>query len=189
MFKEGAAERAGLEVGDIVLDVDGTPVKTSNDLQNQIVLRKAGDKVNLKIWRDGKAITKSVTLKSLDGNDDFASTESDARSGGSSQDDGSPVTFKGLGFTASNLSKTQQEEYDTQTGVIVSKLDARGASARRGLRQGAVILKADGKQVSSPSQLKNVLGSKQAGDGVLFVVKDKDGAKQAITVQIPEDNS
>lgn len=189
VVKDGAAERAGIEVGDIILDVDGTPVKTSNDLQNQIVLRKAGDKVNLKIWRDGNALTKSVTLKALDGDANFASADPDATAGGSSDNDAAPVSFKALGFTAAALNKTQRDEFDTENGVMVSKVEARGTSARRGLRQGVVILKADGKQVTSPSQLKAVLAKKQTGDGVLLVVKDKDGARQAITLLIPEDNS
>ena len=49
-----------------------------------------------------------------------------------------------------------------------------------------MILKADGKEVASPSQLKRVISAKSPGDGMMFVVKDADGSKQAITVEVPE---
>lgn len=186
VVKGGAASSAGVEVGDVVLEVDGQPVRTSNDLQNQIVLRRAGDKVALTIWRNGKTITKNVTLKSLDGDDTIA----EARSGDSDtpKSDG-PQTFKGLGFTASALSSAQRKDFETDYGVMVTDVEGRGTMARRGLRANTVILKADGKAVDSPAELKRILASKKAGDGVLFVVKDKDGSKMAVTVEVPEENS
>jgi PDZ domain-containing secreted protein len=53
------------------------------------------------------------------------------------------------------------------------------------LRQGWAIVKVDGKDVTSPGQLRKIIDGKNAGDGILFVVKTKDG-KQAITVEMPE---
>ena len=185
VVKGGAAEAAGLEVGDVILDVDGKTVKTSSDLQNEIVLRRAGDKVNLKIWRDGREISKTVTLRAPD-NADVAS--SSVRSGDEEEsvDDSEPVTIKGLGFTAAALTSEQRSTFNVKQGVYVSKVDRMGQMARRGLRQGTVILKADGKEVASPSQLKRVISAKSPGDGMMFVVKDADGSKQAITVEVPE---
>ncbi len=185
VVKDGAAASAGIEIGDVILEIDGTPVNTSNELQNQIVLRRAGDKVKLNIWRDGKMITKTVTLKALDG-DSYA----DATAGESgSTDSSTPVKFKGLGFTASALTAEQRKEYETDYGVLVTDVEPRGAVARRGLRPNSVILKADGKQVNTPGELKQILSTKKAGDGVLFVVKDKDGSKMAVTIEVPEENS
>jgi serine protease Do len=186
VVKGGAAEVAGLEESDIILSVDGTPVKSSNELQNQIVLRRAGDKVNLKIWREGKEITKSVTLKSMGDDGSFADADFGGRTGrimDSESDD--PVTFKQLGFTAAPLDEDARKNLETASGVLVSKVDMRGAVARRGLRQGWAIVKVDGKDVTSPGQLRKIIDGKNAGDGILFVVKTKDG-KQAITVEMPE---
>lgn len=185
VVKGGAAETAGLEVGDVILDVDGKPVKTSSDLQNEIVLRRAGDKVNLKIWRDGREIAKTVKLKAPD-NADVASKGRDNDDDGPSYDESEPVTIKGLGFTAAALTSEQRSTFNVKTGVYVAKVERMGQMARRGLRQGTVILKADGKEVTSPAQLKRVISAKEPGDGMMFVVKDSDGSKQAITVEVPE---
>lgn len=184
VVRGGAAESAGIEESDVILEIDGMPVKTSNELQNQIVLRRSGDRVSLKIWRGGKEITKSVVLRSMGDSGDFADITSQGRAGGTIDSD-SPVSFKGLGFTVEALSRQTSSELETTTGVYVSKVDQRGAVARRGLRPGSAIVKADGKTVSSPAQLKQILDAKKAGDGVLLVVKTKEG-RQAITVEVPE---
>ncbi len=181
----GAAEAAGLEAGDVILEVDGKTVKTSNDLQNEIVLRRAGDKVALKIWRDGKFLSKTVTLRSLDSDAPLASSGAKAGETITSAPD-TPINFSSLGFTASPLTDQQESTFNTSRGVYVSKVDRNGAVAVRGLRAGTVILKADGVEVSNPSQLKKILDGKKGGDGVMFVVKDPQGTKQAITVKVPE---
>ncbi|GAB1372357.1 hypothetical protein MASR1M45_24190 [Candidatus Kapaibacterium sp.] len=59
----GAAKSAGIQEGDVILEVDGKEVNSPSELQSKIVFYKAGDKVNVKLWRDGKVVNKSVTLK------------------------------------------------------------------------------------------------------------------------------
>jgi serine protease Do len=186
VVKGGAAEAAGLEESDVILSVDGTPVKTSNELQNQIVLRRAGDKVQLNVWRDGKEIKKTVTLKSMGDDGSFADASLDGNTGAvMDSESNEPVSFKELGFTAAPLSDEARKNLETSDGVLVTKVDMRGALARRGLRQGCAIVKADGQSISSTGQLKRILDKKKGGDGILFVVKTKDG-RQAITVEMPE---
>lgn len=186
VVKGGAAAQAGIEVGDVILEVDGKAVNTSNDLQNQIVLRRAGDKVNLSVWRNGKKITKAVVLKALDENNNFT----DASTGSSNNESSSePVTFKSLGFTASALTARQKEDYGVDGGVIITNVDPRGMVARRGLTADNVIIRADGKTVKSPSDLQKILSSKSKGDGVLLVLKDKEGSKLAVSIEIPEEKS
>lgn len=184
VVKGGAAEASGIEAGDVILDVDGRAVKSSNELQSEIVLRRAGDKVNLKIWRDGREITKTVRLKAPN-ESDLASN--DARSGDDdTYDTNEPVAFKDLGFSVSPLSGEQKSSFGVSQGVFVTKVERTGRMAYRGLRSNTVILKADGKEISSPSQLRKIISAKSPGDGVMFVIKNGDGSKQAISVQMPE---
>lgn len=186
VVKGGAAAQAGIEVGDVILEVDGKAVNTSNDLQNQIVLRRAGDKVNLSVWRNGKKITKAVVLKALDENNNFTDASTGSSNNESSRE---PITFKSLGFTASALTARQKEDYGVDGGVIITNVDPRGMVARRGLTADNVIIRADGKTVKSPSDLQKILSSKSKGDGVLLVLKDKEGSKLAVSIEIPEEKS
>ena len=45
--KDSAAERAGLEVGDVIVAIDGRVVQSASDLRNRIGLRGGGSKVTL----------------------------------------------------------------------------------------------------------------------------------------------
>lgn len=60
----GPAEKAGLKSGDIIISFDGTKITGYGDLVNAINSHKAGDTVNLGIYRNGKEGTVSVTLGS-----------------------------------------------------------------------------------------------------------------------------
>lgn len=66
IIKDSPAEKAGIEPGDVILELDDKHVNTSYDLQSLAAQRRAGDKISLKIWRDGKSISKSVVLKKRD---------------------------------------------------------------------------------------------------------------------------
>lgn len=184
VVKGGAAEAAGIEAGDVILDVDGRPVKSSNELQSEIVLRRAGDKVNLKIWRDGQEITKTVRLKAPN-ESDVASADS-RKDADESFDVNEPVAFKDLGFSVSPLTGDQKSTFGVDKGVFVTRVDRAGRMAFRGLRSNTVILKADGKEITTPSQLKKIITAKGPGDALMFVIKNGDGSKQAISVQLPE---
>lgn len=56
------AEKSGLKEGDVILEFGGIKVDSDNQLGDLINKKNAGDKVNLKVFRDGKEITVEVTL-------------------------------------------------------------------------------------------------------------------------------
>jgi C-terminal processing protease CtpA/Prc len=55
--------RAGLQVGDIVIDVDGAAVKSASDAVQAISDRKKGDRVPLVVVRDKNRVTLNATLQ------------------------------------------------------------------------------------------------------------------------------
>ena len=61
----GAAENAGLKVGDIVVDFDGSPVTSKNDLTAQVRTHAAGATATVTVVRDGASKTVEVTLGAL----------------------------------------------------------------------------------------------------------------------------
>ena len=62
----GAAEEAGLKVGDIVTKFNGLPITGSTDLTAQVRALAAGATTELTYVRDGKATTVEVTLGTLE---------------------------------------------------------------------------------------------------------------------------
>jgi serine protease Do len=57
------AERAGLERFDVILEIDGTKLDEDNTLAEVIARKKVGDRITMKIDRDGREITLSTTLE------------------------------------------------------------------------------------------------------------------------------
>ena len=56
---------AGLKIGDIILKVDGILINSNEDINtvNRQNFRKAGDKINLEVWRQGKILNIDLELK------------------------------------------------------------------------------------------------------------------------------
>ena len=62
----GAASKADIKEGDVILKVDGREVNQPNQLQGYIASKSAGTTVKLTLFRDGKEIEREVTLKARD---------------------------------------------------------------------------------------------------------------------------
>ncbi|MCW9706420.1 S1C family serine protease [Fodinibius salsisoli] len=62
----GAAAEAGLQSSDVILSVNGQVVNKSNQLQQKIAVLHPGDRVSLKIWRDGEELSKTLKLGKLE---------------------------------------------------------------------------------------------------------------------------
>ena len=56
------AEKAGLKIGDIIIEADGQKVESMDDLNKIKNTHKIGDKMTLKLYRDGKELSVELTL-------------------------------------------------------------------------------------------------------------------------------
>ncbi|MBS1536401.1 MAG: Do family serine endopeptidase [Bacteroidetes bacterium] len=188
VLSDGAASKAGIETGDVILELDGVPVNTSNELQSRVVQHRAGESVKLKIWREGKMITKSVTLQPRE-EDKLASNAKKGNAPGEEMDEDSnkPVVFKQLGFTIGALTEKAKKDNEVESGVLITKVDQFSEAAERGLFPNAVIVKADKQAIQTPAQLKKAIDSKR-GDVVRLQLKTKDGTR-LIFIEVPKENS
>ncbi|MCS6807889.1 MAG: Do family serine endopeptidase [Bacteroidota bacterium] len=184
VMKNSAGKAAGIQEGDVILEVDGVPVKTSNELQSLITMRRAGDNVTLTIWRDGKRITKVVTLKARD-DDKSVAVESGSKPSAPAEKetDNTPMKFENLGLTVEPLTSDQRKELDVPNGILVSKVVPYSEAAKIGLRSGAVILKADKQPLQSVKQFKDILDAKR-GQAVLLQVKDG-SVTRIVGIEVP----
>ncbi len=178
VMPNSAAEKADLKESDVILSVDGTEVNTPGELQNQIGLRRAGDKIRLGIWRDEKLIFKDLTLKGKDG-EDISSNET-----GKFHEDNN-LTFEKLGFKVEKLSKEMKDKQELDGGVLVTNVDDYSEAQKSGLIKGTIIYKANKQTINSPDDLKNVIKSMKEGDAFLLQVYYKDRSR-LIALEIPK---
>ncbi|HNQ47940.1 MAG TPA: DegQ family serine endoprotease [Hydrogenophilus thermoluteolus] len=158
------AARAGIEVGDIIVAVDGSEVKDSGDLPRMIGERRPGEKVAIGLLRQGKRLEKTVTLAELD--------DPDAAPTAKGTDNDTP-----FGLTVRPLTPQEAKNRGVEGGVIVTAVS--GAAAQAGIQPGDVVLAVNQKRVQTPAELKAALA--KAGKRVALLI-DRDGMRLFIAV-------
>lgn len=177
----GAGENAGLKTGDVILSVDGKDVNAANELQTIIGSHHPGDEVALKVFRDGKTMDKTVTLKPRD--------ESSTQTAENTTPQNSPSEmtskkYSSIGITVSELSSILKDKFKVNEGIYISGVDNYSEGFDRGLREGLVIIEADKEKVNSVDQFSSIIGSKNKGDVIVLKVRNSEGNVRLVAVEI-----
>jgi serine protease Do len=186
--KKSPAEKADIQSGDIILQIDGKDIKSSNELQGMVFSKKAGDKITLTVLRDGKQSKKTITLESLE-NNEFASNDGAVKGGKIEQDidaDAFEASFKNIGITVEKLSSDKKTENDSDYGVLISKVDRNGEAAQNGIAPGSILQKVDRQKINTPHDLNEIMKNKKQGDAVLLQIKYKNTTRMVALI-IPKD--
>ena len=129
--KGAAADKAGIEVGDVILKFDGKPVSESSDLPRMVGSTRPGSKVVVQVWRKGASRDLTVTVGEIP--DDEGAARMAARGGKSAE----PSTNR-LGLVLAVPSAEQKRALGIQHGLIVEEV--RNGGLRTELRSGDIIL-------------------------------------------------
>ncbi len=185
---DGAAEAAGLHEKDVILSVDGKEVNASNELQSYIARKHPGDQVTVKIFRDGKAIEKSVTLRARTDEKLTAKNENSDENEHRDSEHETPapksLTLDNLGITVRPLTADEMKSASVENGVIVSDSKHFGEAFNQGLTGGEIILEADNTAIHSIKDFKSIIDKHKAGDAILLRVK-KSNTVAYLALQLP----
>lgn len=162
--KDGPAEKAGIEAGDIITKVDGRIVDRSGDLPRIIGNIRPGTKSTLTVFRRGATRELSVTVGEFE--DDRATRRPTGEPG--SNNNPAPVK-SALGLGVSDLSDAQKRELRVRGGVRVESVE--GAAARAGLREGDVILSIDNTEIADAKQFASVAAKAEKARAVSVLVR------------------
>jgi serine protease Do len=159
------AERAGLRPYDVIVQVEGQPVLTNEELIRDISARQPGSVTRLDIVRDGRRQTLNVKLAERPARgeefDSSVGLERPARPTPRPADAQPP-----LGVTVRELDRAfvgRQEIPDNVQGVLVSRVDPTGA-AHQVLRRGFVIMEVNRKPATTVMEYERIVGAARAGD-------------------------
>ena len=132
--KGAAADKAGIEVGDIILKFDGKTVAESGDLPRMVGATKPGSKVVVQVWRKGASRDLTATVGEIP--EDETTTRSASRGGKPAE----PQASNRLGLVLATPSAEQKRALGIQHGLIVEEV--RNGGTRTELRSGDIILAA-----------------------------------------------
>ena len=148
----GAAARAGLKPGDVILSVDGRAVDASGDLPAVIGLRAPGDKVSLGVWRDGRNQTLVATLTDANARTQQARAKQDPSASGGR-----------LGLALRPVTPGDRVGSD---GLLVEKVS--GPAANAGIQPGDVVIAVNGTPASSIEALRDKVASSSGSVALLI---------------------
>ncbi len=166
--KGGAADKAGIEVSDVILRFDGKAVNNSADLPRMVAATKPGSKVAIDLWRKGAAKTVTVVIAEMPEDGKLA------RAAKKLADDVGEMIAR-LGIAVSELSREQLQDLQVGGGLVVE--DVKGSAARAaGLQHGDVLLAIGNMPIRSLQQFNEILKQVPKGRNVALLVRRGDNA-------------
>ncbi|MDH3474740.1 MAG: DegQ family serine endoprotease [Rhodospirillales bacterium] len=138
---DSAADTAGLEPGDVIVKLDGEPLRDASDLRNRVGLARVGTTVELTLIRDGQ----QREVKAQVG-------KATAAAAGSGE-----IEEKLVGAAFRDL-EPGMPQYGKLKGVLVASVDPGSPAWRYGLREGDVVLAVNREPVKSVAELRDSIG-------------------------------
>jgi serine protease Do len=148
-----AADKAGLRVGDIVLEFRDTAIESASQFRNLVASGRPGEKIDMVVLRDGERTTVSATL---DTRPSAEQLEGQQRQQRRPEQETEPQQ---LGLTVRDLTTelAQRFGYDQEEGVIITRVTPGSEAAEKGLRAGYVIVEVNRKPVNNVEQFRKAI--------------------------------
>ena len=148
LTSNGAAESAGVKIGDVITSIEGNKVTSVSELQEQVSKYRPGHKINVTIVRNEKEITMPVTLTNIKNGTEVVKKEAPVLTSSSS-----------LGATFEEVNQDYLSKFNLENGVKISKLSS-GKLASVGMKEGFVITNINKKKVFTADDVKKALENK-----------------------------
>ena len=160
--------KAGIKQGDVITAVNGDPIKDARDLAKKVAAIGPNKKVDVSIWRGGKAQSVEVMLGNL------ASDEAAKADTKQSQQQAQPSTEKALASLGITVAPS-----DDGTGVSVTDVDPDSEAAAKGLKEGEKITAVNNQQVASANDISKAIAAarKDGRTRALFQIESQSGSR------------
>ena len=159
------AERAGLKEGDVVLKLDGVPVRAVRQVTMEVYRRRRGDKLQFVVLRDGKEIPASVEVAEAESEremmDSMVSVEKNL--------------VKRIGALLIPINQETAAKLGTEFrnpfGLLVAARSAEGINQDIDLRPGDVIFRFNGTLTTTLESIRTALDRLKSGDAVVLTIE------------------
>lgn len=166
---KGPAKKAGLQQGDIIVQLGKDRIKNVNQLRNLVASIKPGTDTDITIIRAGKKEVRTVSIGELPAQ----VVEQDTQPDGSVED---------LGLTVEEFDEGSQRKPRTERtkGIIITQIDPQGLAAEAELQVGDIVVSINGKRIESIDEFKAAVDKGDEKKGIRFVVESQGMERFAI---------
>lgn len=176
VLEDGPAAKGGLQVGDVILSLNGQPIIMSADLPHLVGTLKAGSKADLEVVREGKRQNLQLTIGNLPEEGDEALVAGD--------ESGAARSSNRLGVAVAELTAEQKKSLDLRGGVVIKEVQD-GPAALIGLRPGDIITHLNNQAIDSAKTFTEVAKGLPANRSVSMRVL-RQGRASFITFKLTE---
>ena len=161
----GPADTAGVRAADVVVEFNGKPVRSNDELVSLVTATRPNTTVPMKVVRNRKTLTLNVTVEELD-----LAAEQGQQTQRSFRTDEPQDTGFGMSINpvTPQVRQTLKVPAD-RGGAVVVEVSPNGPAAQAGITSGDVVLSIQGQDVSTPTEVGSAIESVGAG-GIARVI-------------------
>ena len=164
---DGPAAKGGVKPGDVIVSIDGKPIKDGDELVADISGRKVGSNVQLGILRNGSKQTVNVGI--ADRAKLFADT---GKPGDNNQNPTEADAGEGkLGITVTPVPGNLASKLGVKGGVVISNVRPGSFADEINLTKGVVIVEINKHPVTDEASYRSIVSALKSGEDVVFVVR------------------
>ena len=159
VFEGDPAEKAGLKAGDIIVDIDGNKIKSSQDVVREVLKKQVGQKIEFEVVREGKQIKVSVTT---------AKMPSEPKERKESQRE--IKEWFGLRVRPITPEIAKQLNLMKAEGVVITGVDPGSIAQEAGLQEGDVILEVNRQKIRNEEDYRKAMREVKPDKGALLLI-------------------
>jgi serine protease Do len=163
---DSPAEKAKIKQYDVIAQVNGVPVKNSDELRFKIADVQPGSKVDLAVIRDGKEMKVTAIVDELEPEREKGQVAS---------------AEKDIGVSVVALTPNTARRYGLRTteGLLITEVRQGSEADRQNLAAGMIILEVNRKKMTSVGDFEDILKKTASGDEVILLIRQEtDGRSQ-----------
>jgi serine protease Do len=167
---EGPAKDAGIQIGDVIVDYNGKPVKDSSDLVGMVTATTPGTTVPVKVIRNKKPVSLNIKIGELDLEQEQAAVAQRAAPQGPNRPEPKETDF-GMNIQGIRPSDARDLNLPSGTGgAVVTAVDPLGPAARAGISRGDVIVSVNNQPVKTVDEASAALNAVASGRTAYIVI-------------------
>jgi serine protease Do len=161
------ADKAGIKVGDVILQYNGKSIDDPNELPRLVAKTKPGERATVALWRNGKREQTAVTVGEFP--DDTRTAAREAPQKPASSD------ANGLGLAVAELPPQARKQLGIDYGLVVQDVTG-GAAEQSRLQPGDVIVAVNQEHFRSIEEFNRLVARRKKGEKLALLVRRAEGS-------------